>query len=94
MPYVFRDANNAICGVCQQRQITNQEFLVDNHPEVVAFVAASTPRPRKEITTLVQQINALSTADRQKLLVIAAAEMLNRRPKLAQAFNIDIDGEV
>jgi hypothetical protein len=52
-----------------------------------------TPRRPRRDADLLAALSALSDADRSKLLALAAADLLQRRPGLARAFGIALDGD-
>jgi hypothetical protein len=51
------------------------------------------PRRPRKLADLITAINALAAADRQKLLTAAAAELLQRYPRLAIGLGITLDGD-
>lgn len=63
--------------------------------EFAAVVAAWdwTPRRARPLADLLAAVQALPLADRNKLLALAAADLLQRRPGLARAFGVALDGD-
>lgn len=73
----------------------NPSATVQQRTDAAAIVASFdwTPRRKRAYLNLINDIAALSAADRNKLLAAVAADFLRRFPRFAQRLSINVDGD-
>lgn len=97
----LHEAIEAVCpihGVCLSPPV-RIDFKAEATPEqraLAATVLASfdfTPRKRRARLAIIQDIAALSSPDRNKLIAGVVADYLIANPTFAKSLNISIDGD-